>query len=115
MARVTPLQCPFCNTMLRSPIDINFKDMEFTGGICPCRAVYVLDRSGRNMGETYMDALTFLSRGDYDKAQNLDPAEYETNELEYNYQSNTIGARKAGEKQCKIIFARLRGNEETKK
>ncbi len=92
-------------------MDINFKDMEFTGGICPCRAVYVLDRSGRNMGETFMDALTFLSRGDYDKAVNLGTDDYETVDLDYNYQSNTIGSKKVGEKNCKIIFARLKGNE----
>jgi len=112
MARVKPLACPFCDTMLRSPMDINFKDMEFTGGICPCRAVYVLDRSGRNMGETYMDALTFLSRGDYDKAMNLDTDDYETVDLDYNYQSNTIGSKKVGEKNCKIIFARLKNDEQ---
>ena len=28
MAKATPLQCPFCDTYLRSPIDINFKDIE---------------------------------------------------------------------------------------
>jgi hypothetical protein len=93
-------------------MDINFKDMEFTGGICPCRAVYVLDRSGRNMGETFMDALTFLSRGDYDKAMNLGTDDYETVDLDYNYQSNTIGSKKAGEKNCKIIFARLKNDEQ---
>lgn len=93
-------------------MDINFKDMEFTGGICPCRAVYLLDRSGRNMGETFMDALTFLSRGDYEKAMNLDAEAYETAELDYNYQSNTIGSKKVGEKNCKIIFARLTNNEQ---
>lgn len=64
------------------------------------------------MGETYMDALTFLSRGDYDKAMNLDPEEYETTELDYNFQSNTIGSKKAGEKNCKIIFAKLKSNEQ---
>jgi hypothetical protein len=111
MARTTPLQCPFCNTYLRAPMDINFKDMEFTGGICTCKSVYLLDRSGRNLGETYLDAITFLCRGDYEKALNLDPSEYETVDLDYNYQSNTIGAKKAGEKHCKIIFARLKGTD----
>ena len=32
----------------------------------------------------------------------------ETVELNYNYQSNTIGSRKTGEKSCKLIFARLK-------
>jgi hypothetical protein len=108
MAKVTPLQCPFCDTYLRSPIDINFKNMEFTGGICTCRSVYLLDRSARNMGETYMDALAFLCRGDYDAALALDTDKYETVELNYNFQSNTIGSRKTGEKSCKLIFARLK-------
>jgi len=55
-----------------------------------------------------MDALAFLCRGDYDAALALDTDKYETVELNYNFQSNTIGSRKSGEKSCKLIFARLK-------
>lgn len=107
MARAKPLQCPFCDNYLRAPVEIDFKDLSFTGGICPCRAVYVLDESGRAMGEIFMEALAFVCRGDIDKALSLDPDEYETVELDYDQGANTIGRRGSPAKISKLLFVRL--------
>lgn len=108
MAKLRPLQCPFCDNFLIKPVDINFKTMSFSGGICKCRSVYVLDRSGRNLGESFMDGLTFVCMGDYDRAMNLDPEEYESVEYDYDLNTNTLGSGGAGHKLSKLVFIRLR-------
>ncbi len=109
MARARPLQCPFCDNFLRAPVDINIKDMELTGGICPCGAIYTLDRTGHNLGDIFMDALTFVCRGDMNKALSLDPEDYETEDFDYDMQSNTIGRRSGTGKLGKLLFVRLKG------
>lgn len=114
MARARALQCPFCETHLRAPIEINFKDLNFTGGICPCRAVYVLDESGRALGEVFLDALAFVCRGDIDRSLQLDPDEYETVELDYDQHANTIGRRGSPAKISKLLFVRLKEHDENK-
>jgi len=107
--RRTPLQCPFCDNYLASPIDLRIKSLEITGGLCTCGAVYVLDRTGHNLGEIYLDALTFLSRGDIDKALSLTPEEYEEETLDYDVHSNTISRRDdRSSGKGKIIFLRLK-------
>lgn len=108
MARAQPLQCPFCDNYLRAPIDINIRDTEMTGGICPCRAIYILDRTCHNMGEIFMDALTFVCGGDEDKALALNPEEYDVVELDYDLQANTIGRSAGTGKLCKLLFVRLK-------
>ena len=114
MARARALQCPFCETHLRAPIDITFKDLNFTGGICPCRAVYVLDESGRALGEIFLDALAFVCKGDIDRSLALDPEEYETVELNYDFNANTIGRRGSPAKLSKLLFVRLKEPDEKK-
>ncbi len=114
MARARALQCPFCDNYLRAPIDINFKDLDLTGGICSCRAVYVLDESGRALGEIFLDALAFVCKGDIDRSLSLDPEEYETVELDYDSQANTIGRRGSPAKISKLLFVRLKRSDENK-
>ncbi|MBI5665353.1 MAG: hypothetical protein HZC49_09780 [Nitrospirae bacterium] len=105
MARPKPLQCPFCDNYLRAPVDINFKEMELTGGICTCGAIYVYDRTGRNQGAMFMDALAFACKGDIDKSLSLDPGDYESVDYDYDMQANTIGrTSKAG----KLVFVKLK-------
>ena len=99
---------------MRAPIDINFKDLSFTGGICPCRAVYVLDESGRALGEIFLDALAFVCKGDIDKSLSLDPDEYETVELNYDANANTIGRRGSPAKLSKLLFVKLKKPDEEK-
>lgn len=111
MARARPLQCPFCDTYLRAPIDINVKGTELTGGICTCGAIYVLDRTGHNVGDVFMDALTFVSKGDIDKALSLDPEDYESVEYDYDVHANTIGRTSKTGKAGKLVFVRLRDNK----
>jgi hypothetical protein len=109
MTRVTPLQCPFCDNYLARPVDIHFKTLDILGGICSCGAVYVLDRSGHNLGEIYLDALTFICKGDIDRALSLMPEEYETETLDYDIHTNMIRRRENRKgKSGKIIFARLK-------
>ncbi len=107
MARKRSLQCPFCDNLLGRPVEINFNSMELLGGICTCRAIYVLDRTGHQLGQAYMDAMQFICKGDIDKALALNPEDYEDVDLDYNYASNTSGRAGEGEKSGKLLFMRL--------
>ncbi|RJQ49987.1 MAG: hypothetical protein C4526_12700 [Nitrospiraceae bacterium] len=85
------------------------KALEITGGICACGAVYALDRMGHNLGEVFLDALTFACKGDIDKAMALTPEEYETETLDYDVHTNTVSRRGGrGGRSGKIIFVRLK-------
>ena len=107
--RRQPLQRPFCNTFLRPPIDLRIKSLEITGGICTCRAVYVYDRRGHNLGEIYLDALTFLCRGDIDRALMLMPDDYEEKTLDYDINTNTISGKEDNlGRTGKLFFVRLK-------
>jgi hypothetical protein len=108
MARPRHLQCPFCENYLRAPVEINFKDMELTGGICTCGAIYVHDRTGRNLGGIFMDALTFACKGDIDKSLSLDPEDYASVDYDYDIHSNKIGGTGKTGKAGKLIFVRLK-------
>ena len=108
MARTTPLQCPFCENYLIRPIDLTIRNLDVTGGICKCGAIYALDQSGRAMGEIFMDALTFVCRGDIDRALTLNPEDYESVDLEYDLRANTTGRRSGGGKLSKILFVKLK-------
>lgn len=103
-----PLRCPFCENFLVRPVDIKFKDMELTGGICRCGAVYAYDRTGHNLGEIYIDALTFLCRGDFNKAMSMAPEEYETVDFDYDFDTNTIGNVSKKGISGKLFFAKLK-------
>lgn len=107
MARGRPLQCPFCDNYLIAPVDIKMKSLEISGGICTCGAIYAMDRSGHNLGEIFMDALVFACKGDIDRAISLDPGDYDSVDLDYNLQSNTVGGRSGVGKLSKIIFIKL--------
>lgn len=115
MPRARALQCPFCDNFLIRPVDIHFKGMELSGGICTCGAVYLYDRTGHNLGEIYLDALTFLCRGNIDKAMSLGPEDYEDRDFEYDFETNRLDARSASGRCGRIIFLRLKGKSQQKK
>lgn len=109
MARIRPLQCPFCDNYLACPVDIHLKSLDIVGGICACGAVYVLDRSGHNLGEIFLDALTFSCKGDIDRALSLMPEDYETETFDYDIHANMVRSRGSRRgRSGKIIFVRLK-------
>lgn len=110
MARPKHLQCPYCENFLRAPLDINFKAMELTGGICKCGAVYAFDRTGHNLGRVFMEALEFVCRGDIDKSLSLDPEDYDSMDFDYDIHTNMIGLTGKTGKSGKLVFVRLKKN-----
>ncbi len=106
--RRKPLQCPFCDNFLAGPVDLNIGALELTGGICRCKAVYVLDRTGHNLGEIFLNGLTFACRGDIDKALSLNPEDYETEEFDYDLHSHTIGRNPRIGRASKLLFVKLK-------
>lgn len=111
MGRARPLQCPFCGSFLIRPVDIELKTVELTGGICTCGAVYAFDRTGHNLGEIYLNALTFLCRGDIDRAMSLGPEDYDDVDCDYDYQMNMVDARSLTGRTGKLIFLKLKTNQ----
>ncbi len=108
MPRPRPLQCPFCETYLIRPVEIKIGTIEITGGICRCGAIYAFDRTGHNLGEVYLDALTFLCRDDIDRAMSLNPEDYEDMAYDYDYETNSLNARIKTGKTGKMLFMRLK-------
>ncbi|MDH4028573.1 MAG: hypothetical protein OEU95_07075 [Nitrospirota bacterium] len=108
MARTHPLQCPFCENYLIAPVNLTFRGLEVTGGICKCGAIYSLDETGHAMGEIFMDALTFLCRGDIDRALSLNPEDYECLDFDYDRETNSTGRRSNSGKLGKILFLKLK-------
>ncbi|GBE05262.1 MAG TPA: hypothetical protein ENG80_02455 [Nitrospirae bacterium] len=108
--RKRPLQCPFCENLLRAPVDIDTGSLEITGGICKCSAVYVMDRTGHNLGQALMDALYFVCKEDYDRALSLMPEDYDTETYDYNPASHSASVceERARRKCPKIIFMKLK-------
>lgn len=109
--RIRPLRCPFCNNLLARPVDISYGTIDIIGGICQCSAVYVLDRTGHNLGAAFMDALTFACKEDYDKALSLMPDEYETVDFDYDIHRNAIGKNPITGRAGKLLFLRLKHPE----
>lgn len=72
------LRCPFC----LSPVELQ-EGMQASfggtvdGGRCGCGAVFVHDRTGRLLGEAYMDALAMAFGWDYDAALGAESGSYE--------------------------------------
>ncbi|MCX8026611.1 MAG: hypothetical protein N3A62_01980 [Thermodesulfovibrionales bacterium] len=70
-------ECPFCKRYISPPDDIKTFFGEILGGRCICGAVYVYDRVGRNLGESFLDALYF-AKGDWDIGSMIEGIDYET-------------------------------------
>ncbi|MCX7793083.1 MAG: HEAT repeat domain-containing protein [Thermodesulfovibrionales bacterium] len=66
------LSCPFCNSPLQRPGELKNGFADIIGGRCRCGALYAYDPSGRALGETLMDSLAILCKGDYNKAVSLE-------------------------------------------
>lgn len=81
-------KCPFCKELLATPGDIKTETGEFIGGRCGCGAVYACDPTGHNVGEAYLDALTYACGEDWECFNSLDP-EKNYREAVFNYDIRT--------------------------
>ncbi len=111
------LRCPFCSRPLDETREIKARfGNTFTGGACECGAVFVFDRSGHNLGDAYVDALTYACNEDWDKAWSLNPDEdYEVKELSYDSRRNKFSGnprRSAGAYLFILLKNAIRGNDE---
>jgi hypothetical protein len=81
-------KCPFCLTKITKVGDIDgpFGNV-IVGGSCECGAVFVNDRTGKNLGEAFSDALAFAYDWDYEKSVEVDPDEYVEVVIRFNGQA----------------------------
>ncbi len=85
----------------------------FSGGVCNCGAVYAYDPTGKNLGETFMDALVYACGGDWDLALSLNRGvNYDERVINYNFRTHTVSPKRVvyglrGE--SKLFFVKLKG------
>jgi len=111
-------RCPFCNETFEPPLEISTQVGFFTGGTCKCGAVYVYDISGKNLGEAYVDALSYACKEDWDMAMSLEPEkDYTQVMIEYNDTTHSIiphqdqRGYRFHEKSGKMIFLKIRNED----
>lgn len=102
------LRCPFCNAGIDEPKEIELRfGGTLTAGRCGCGAVYAYDRSGHNLGDTYVDVLLYAGNDNQD-VWSLSPGEdYEIRELSYDRKRNrfTSGSQKSA---ATYLFIRMK-------
>ncbi len=55
-------QCPFCGAELKRPTDFKISDTENgLGGTCSCGATYLVDPTGKNVGQMMAQALNMAT------------------------------------------------------
>ena len=110
-------KCPFCGRLFESPCDIKGElGNIFTGGKCVCGAVYVFDRSGHNLGETYVDGLVFACNGDWETAWTLTPdVDYRVESFYYDRENHQLieGSKRGGRPMENLLFIALKNREES--
>ncbi len=103
-------RCPFCKAALRIPAKIETVTGYFIGGRCDCGAVYACDPSGHNVGEAYLDALSYACGEDLDKVYSLD-SDKDYSEAVFDYDLNSHKMREIRDIRRdfsgKIIFIKL--------
>jgi len=73
------LKCPFCFDRILDFREVSspFGDTHDSGGCPNCGAVFIYDRTGRLLGEAFMDAIALAYDWDYDKALAAEDGGYE--------------------------------------
>jgi hypothetical protein len=105
--RTLPAQCPFCNTEVLRPAEVEGGQWyDFTGGCCGCGAVFAHDPTARNGGAVFLQALVMASEGDMDRAMGMTEGEdYEVGYVEhYNVALHRLDPNSFGT----LYFVRLR-------
>ena len=85
------LACPFCKSGLKRPAAIKINAMEqVEGGTCSsCGALYLMDPTGKNLGEVMMQALDLAAQGlAKDASQMIAGEDYEDIVLSYNWRTH---------------------------
>lgn len=96
--------CPFCNKAI-SPAFIDFPIhlSSFSGGKCNCGAVFLVDPSGKNMGQLLIDALLIIGLN-----ADAPSYKYKFKQFSYNIRNNLISKKSnlKATRNSKIIFVR---------
>jgi len=95
--------------MIRPPEEIKTESGGFIGGKCDCGAVYVCDPTGHNVGEAYLDALTYACGENFMTFDSLNAGE-EYREAVFNYDTRAHTLREIRDIRrdysSKIIFVK---------
>jgi len=83
------LKCPFCFERIMDfrEVESPFGDTHDGGGCGNCGAVFIFDRTGRLLGEAFMEAIALAYDWDYDKALEAADGGYEEMAVQYDTRS----------------------------
>lgn len=85
------LGCPFCQAKLARPAEMQVSTTEqASGGRCSnCGALYLLDPTGKNLGEVIMQALTLIAEEQAKEiSEMVEGQDYEEMVLNYNWKTH---------------------------
>lgn len=93
------LSCPFCRSKLARPAEMKISAMETAlGGICiSCGALYLMDPTGKNVGEIMVQALDLAAaRLSKDSSDMVAGKDYDDRVLSYNWRTHRSSGEPKG-------------------
>lgn len=109
MSKRRSLECSFCGRYIARPEITKTEFDDILSGACMCGAVYVYDRTGRNVGEAYMEALV-LAKGDLDIGDISEGVDYQTVDIDYDLKTDRA-IHSGGDRRSiygKLVFVKLK-------
>ena len=93
------LSCPFCHGKLARPAEMKISAMETVlGGTCgACGALYLMDPTGKNVGEIMVQALSLAAaRLSKDSSDMVAGKDYDDTVLSYNWRTHRSSGEAKG-------------------
>ncbi len=93
------LSCPFCRGKLARPAEMKISAMEkVLGGTCgTCGALYLMDPTGKNVGEIMVQALDWAAaRLSKDSSEMVPGKDYDDAVLSYNWRTHRSSGEPKG-------------------
>jgi hypothetical protein len=92
-----PAACPFCDQRIPRPAPFVDVEVDCGGGRCACGALFVVDVTGKQGGQVFLDGLTVLCDGDLDRGVSLQAkVDYEVVSLGYRPRTHSLESRLPG-------------------
>ncbi len=105
--------CPFCRTAFARPAELRLSAVETVqGGICQgCGAIYVLDPTGKNVGEVMVQAIGMAAdRLSKQSADMVPDEDYEDIILNYDWRTHRSSGEAKGflDRSGRLYFVKIK-------
>jgi len=111
------LTCPFCRSSLARPVERQLNAMETVrdGNCSICGAMYILDPTGKNVGEVMMQALGIAaSQLSKDSADMIAGEDYDDVVVSYDWRTHRSSgvSRSPMDRYGRLYFIRIKKNKD---